>query len=125
MAEAYFKKLTAEKMKCREMELRERGIDIFSAGVSAPENFPASREAITVLRHYDIDISHHLSQKVTERMLEESTCVLAMTRQHLQILREIRPDLSERFRLLHRSGNDISDPIGYGQQAYSSKGMSR
>ncbi len=46
MAETIFRKLTAEKLGCREWELRERGIDVFSAGIAAGENFPASREAL-------------------------------------------------------------------------------
>ncbi|MFO0427934.1 MAG: low molecular weight protein arginine phosphatase [Planctomyces sp.] len=118
MAEAVFRKLAAEKIRCREIELRERGIDVFSAGVSAPENFPASREAIQLLKEYNIDMGNHLSQQVTDRMLEESTCVLAMTRGHLSALRELRPDLSEKFRLLSRKGQDVSDPIGAGLPAY-------
>lgn len=118
MAEAIFRQLVAERLGCREMELRERGIDVFSAGVSAIENYPAAREAIEVLRGYNLDLSQHLSQNVTERMLDESTCVLAMTSRHLSVLRETRPDLSDRFHLLDRSGRDISDPIGSGIPAY-------
>lgn len=119
MAEAILRKLAADRLKCRDMELRERGIDIFSAGVAATENFPASREAIKALGGYNaVDMTNHLSQQVTERMLEESTLVLAMTSHHLQILKEMRPDLSDRFQLLSRSGKDISDPFGCGLEAY-------
>ena len=118
IAEALFRKMAAEKMRCRESELRERGIDIFSAGIAAPENFPASREAILLLRDYNLDISNHLSQQLDERMLEKSTCVLTMTRQHLQALRDLRPDLSAKFRLLSRTGGDVSDPIGQGAAVY-------
>lgn len=120
MAEAIFRRLAAEKLNCREWELREKGIDVFSAGVAAEENFPASREAIDVLSEYNMDLSQHLSQQVTTRMLQESTCVLAMTNRHLSILREARPDLADRFFLLDRSGRDISDPIGCGIDVYRS-----
>lgn len=118
MAEAVFRRLAAEKLGCREWELRERGIDVFSAGVAAEENFPASREAIEVLKEYNLDLSQHLSQQVTSRMLEESTCVLAMTGRHLNIISEARPDLAEHFCLLDRTGKDISDPIGSGIETY-------
>ncbi len=118
MAEAIFRRLAAEKLNCREWELRERGIDVFSAGVAAAENFPASREAIDVLSEYNLDLSQHLSQQVTSRMLEESACVLAMTSRHLNLLCEARPDLADRFFLLDRTGNDISDPIGSGIETY-------
>lgn len=118
MAETIFRKLTAEKLGCREWELRERGIDVFSAGIAAGENIPASREAVDVMNEQQLDLSQHLSQQVTDRMLEESTCVLTMTNRHLQILRDARPDLVERFRLLDRRGRDISDPIGCEVSAY-------
>ena len=59
-----------------------------------------------------IDGSQHLSQFVSGRMLEESTVVLTMTERHRQVLRDMRPDLSERFHLISRSGRDVSDPIG-------------
>lgn len=118
MAESIFRKLLADRLGCREWELRERGFDILSAGVAATENFPASRESIDVLRELQLDLSQHLSQQVTARMLEESTMVLAMTSRHRQILSEARPDLAERFHLLDRSGRDISDPIGSGIEIY-------
>ncbi len=118
MAETIFRKLIAEKLGCREWELRERGIDIFSAGVAAGGNFPASREAIEVMKEQNLDLSQHLSQQLTERMLEESTFVLTMTNRHLQILNSERPDLTARFQLVNRSGRDISDPIGSDMSAY-------
>jgi protein-tyrosine-phosphatase len=118
MAETVFRKLVSEKLGCREWELRERGIDILSAGIAAADNFPASREAIDVMHEYNLDLTQHLSQQVTSRMLEESTLVLAMTVRHLQVLRDARPDLADRMFLLNRSGRDISDPIGSGVETY-------
>lgn len=118
MAESIFRKLVAEKLGCRDWELREKGIDIFSAGVAAIENYPAAREAIDVMREYNLDLSQHLSQRVTERMLDESTRVLAMTSRHLCFLQEVRPDISHRFQLVDRNGRDISDPMGCGLAAY-------
>lgn len=112
MAEAIFRRLAAEKLNCRDWELRERGVDVFSAGVAAADHAPASPETVQVLQEAGMDGSQHLSQLVTGRMLEESTVVLAMTERHRQVLRDMRPDLSERFHLINRSGMDVSDPIG-------------
>jgi len=112
MAETLFRKLVTEKLDCRDWELRERGIDVFSAGIAAGESDPATREAVQVMRENDLDLSQHLSQQVTATMLEESTLVLTMTDRHRLALIEARPDLSDRFRLLNRSGADIADPIG-------------
>ena len=50
MAETLFRKLVTEKLDCRDWELRERGIDVFSAGIAAGESDPATREAVQVMR---------------------------------------------------------------------------
>lgn len=112
MAETLFRKLVTEKLDCRDWELRERGIDVFSAGIAARESDPAAREAVQVMRESDLDLAQHLSQQVTASMLEECTLVLTMTDRHRLALIEERPDLSDRFRMLNRSGADITDPIG-------------
>ena len=112
MAETLFRKLVTEKLDCRDWELRERGIDVFSAGIAAGESDPATREAVQIMEEQGLDLSQHLSQKVTALMLEESTLVLAMTDRHRRVLADSRPDLSDRFYLLNRNGQDIADPIG-------------
>jgi len=40
MAEMLFRKLVSERLCCADRELRERGLDVFSAGVGAWENLP-------------------------------------------------------------------------------------
>ena len=50
MAETLFRQLVIEKLDCRDWELRERGIDVFSAGISAAETSPATPEAVQVMR---------------------------------------------------------------------------
>ncbi len=112
MAETLFRRLVTEKLDCRDWELRERGIDVFSAGISSAGTDPAAPEAVQIMQECKLDLSQHLSQRVVPRMLEESTLVLTMTDRHRQLLAESRPDLADRFRLLDRSGADIADPIG-------------
>lgn len=112
MAETLFRKLVTEKIDCRDWELRERGIDVFSAGISAGESDPATREAVQIMREHDLDLTQHLSQKISAAMLEKSTMVLTMTDRHRRSLLEARPDLFDRIQLLCRSGTDIADPIG-------------
>ena len=112
MAETLFRKLVTEKLDCRDWELRERGIDVFSAGIAAGESDPATREAVQIMQEQDLDLSQHLSQQVTAQMLEESTLVLTMTDRHRRVLTDARPDLADRFHLLNRTGHDIADPIG-------------
>ena len=88
MAETLFRKLVARKLDCRDWELRERGIDVFSAGISAGESDPAAREAVQIMRETGLDLSQHLSQQVTAPMLDESTIVLTMTERHRHVLLE-------------------------------------
>jgi protein-tyrosine-phosphatase len=118
MAEALFRSLVSERLGCSEGELRRHGIDVLSAGVAAGDNFPASREAVELLRERGVDLSQHLSQPVTSEMLSESDHVFAMTESHLAVLEEARPDLTGRMQLVTRNGEDISDPIGGGPDVY-------
>lgn len=112
MAETIFRKLVAEKLCCRDWELRERRIDVFSAGTAAGESDPASREAVQIMQEFGLDMSQHLSQLVSDHMLENSTLILALTERHRRILCDARPDLLERIKLLARNAEDIADPIG-------------
>jgi len=118
MAEAIFRSLVSQRLGCAEDELRRRGFDVLSAGVAAGNNFPASREAVDLLRERGVDLSQHLSQPVTSEMLSESDHVFAMTESHLAVLEEARPDLTGRMHLITRNGRDISDPIGGGPEVY-------
>lgn len=112
MAETIFRKMVAERLSCRDWELRERRIDVFSAGVAAGESDPATREAVQIMQESGLDLSQHLSQLVNSHMLESSTLVLALTERHRRVLCDARPDLADRIKLLSRNGVDIDDPIG-------------
>ncbi len=118
MAEAIFRSMASQRLGCAEDELRRQGFDVLSAGVAAGDNFPASREAVDLLRERGVDLSQHLSQPVTSEMLSESDHVFAMTESHLAVLEEARPDLTGRMRLVTQNGRDISDPIGGGSDVY-------
>jgi len=118
MAETIFRKLVTDKLSCRDWELRERRIDVFSAGIAAGENDPASRESVQIMQEFGLDLSQHLSQQVNDHMLENSTVVLALTERHRQVLCDARPDLVDRIQLLSRNGSDISDPIGGSMEEY-------
>lgn len=120
MAETIFRKLVAEKLTCKDWELRERRIDVFSAGIAAGESDPASREAVQIMQECGLDMSQHLSQQVNDHMLENSTLVLALTERHRRVLCDARPDLSDRIKLLAKNKEDIADPIGGTLEDYRS-----
>lgn len=112
MAEAIFRTLASKRLQCSEDKLRHHNIDVLSAGVAAAENLPASSGAIQVLREQGINLTDHLSQQVTEEMLEKSDLILTMTPSHLEVLANARPDLRKQMRLLRIDGGAVSDPIG-------------
>ena len=104
--------MVSDRLGCAEDALRRYGIDIFSAGIAAGNNHRASLEAVDVLRSRGIDISQHLSRRITAEMLAESDHVYAMTRSQLTVLKEAKPDLTGRMELVTRNGRDIADPFG-------------
>lgn len=118
MAEAVFRSLASQRLDCSVDQLRENGVDVFSAGVAAPDSAPASPEAIEVLREQGIELTNHLSQQVTDEMLSQSDLVITMTAGHLGILTSARPDIAGRMRTLRADGSGISDPIGGGIDEY-------
>ena len=120
MAEVICRDMIARRLRCVEERLREKGYDVFSAGVAAGDSFPASPEAVDVMKSSGLDLSQHLSRQITEEMLEESDLVLTLTPSHLQVLQSARPDLVARMRTLRADGLGISDPIGGGIAEYQS-----
>jgi protein arginine phosphatase len=118
MAEVMFRRMTSEIIGCSESELRDCGIDVFSAGIAAADHEPATAEAVDVMKLRGLDLTRHLSQPVQGHMLEQSDVVLAMTERHRDVLVSARPDLAGRIQLLSRNGHDITDPFGMGDAAY-------
>lgn len=119
MAEALFRRLLAERLKCPDEELMDRGFNVISAGLSAGSGSPASREAVNILAQEGIDLRNHESQPLTERLLLHADYVLTMTRGHRQLILNEYPDLAPRVSLLSSDDNDISDPYGGGPREYA------
>ena len=119
MAEALFRRLLARRLKCQDEELMDLGFNVLSAGMSAGNGAPASREAVNVLAEEGIDLRNHESQPLTERLLLHADHVLTMTRGHRQSILNLYPDLADRVRLLSTDQGDISDPYGGGPRDYA------
>jgi protein-tyrosine phosphatase len=70
------------------------------------------------LREKNIDISAHLSQPVTERLVQQSDLILTMTNNHrLALLAQWPQATSRTFTLA--DGGDIADPIGMPGEYYT------
>ena len=118
MAEALFRKHLADRLRCSEDQLIERGYVVASAGVAASLGAPASPEAVEVLAKRGVDLSSHSSQPLSRKLFAQVDRIWTLTRQHRDaILREC-PEAASRVELLSRQGGDIPDPIGGGMDEY-------
>ena len=118
MAEAIFRERAAHRLGVSPQKLFEHDLDVLSAGVAAGGNSPASWQAVEVMKQHGIDVGQHLSQPVTDEMLEGSDLIFALTPGHLDVLRHARPDLQDRMRTLRADGRGISDPYGGSVEQY-------
>ncbi len=98
-------------------------IQVKSAGVQAFPNSPASEGTKAVLSELGI-AENHLSQHVTEELLEWANLVLTMTGSHKQMIQTFFPQVSEYLFTLKEyvdpstQNPDIADPIGGPIEAY-------
>ena len=99
-------------------------IKVISAGLGAGRGQPPSLHAIDVLRREGIDISGLRSQPVSAALLEEADFIFTMTRDHLDMLLLLFPEMASKARLLRfdeaEKGGwaDVADPIGGGRDTY-------
>ncbi|MEN9975410.1 MAG: hypothetical protein RLZZ282_1416 [Verrucomicrobiota bacterium] len=116
MAEGLFRKATVDR----------RDFTVSSAGTSASNGAPASRETQAILRKRGASLVGFKSRPVTAALLESATHVFAMTQGHLASLEARFPDHSDKFFLVRefagppsaRMVMDVPDPIGMGAAAY-------
>ncbi len=118
MAEGLFRKLLADRLKCSEDELVDRGYMVASAGVAAGPGSPPSPEGVEILAERGADISGHASQQVTPQLLSQADQIFTMTRSHRELLVREFPEVAPRVKLISRNGSDVIDPIGAGMEEY-------
>jgi protein-tyrosine-phosphatase len=114
MAEAYFCDL------CKKGNRSD--IDVVSAGICAGNNILASPEAIRVMLNYNIDISKHKSQQLSESLIKSSDLIVVMTKFHKKAILESFSFIVNKVFLLHEFDNcqkDILDPFGGDFNAYN------
>jgi glycine hydroxymethyltransferase len=95
---------------------------VFSAGLSAHQGAPASRDAVDVLAAQGIDLSKFRSQPLTEDLLEKASHVFVMTREHERLVDMFFPEYIHKVRLLRfdeQGTPDVPDPIGQGRAVYA------
>ena len=90
-----------------------------SAGVFAGDGVPTSPESVQALSSLGIQFSGR-STPLTAEMVEQATCVWAMTESHAAAARTlvgVDSDAADKITLLDSDG-DIADPFGQDQSVY-------
>ncbi len=93
----------------REAIERKLTVELSSAGTSALDGSPASRNALCACEEREIDISAHRAMQLDPSTDSEDTVYVCMTPQHIQWLRRVAMIPAERLMLL---GSGIPDPYG-------------
>ena len=93
-------------------------VRIESAGVFAAGGEGASGNAVKAMRKYDIDLSEHRAQPISEELLEKSDVILTMTEAHKMLLSQAAP--GKVYTVMEYSGSegDIPDPYGGDLEEY-------
>ena len=115
MAEGLFRHMVANRPDIR----------VRSAGVSTFPGQPPSPHAVDVLADLRIDISKLRSLPLSEELVQEASCIIAMTRSHMESIHYLFPEAAEKTFLLrefedYASSLDVSDPIGMGRRGVRS-----
>ena len=84
---------------------------VYSAGVSAWNGQPASNHAVTVMNDMDLDLTQHISQSVSPKLLANATVIFTMTAAHLAAIQDYCP-VAKTIAL------NVSDPFGGSLETY-------
>lgn len=117
IASGLAKKFLAETLGCEVGELRNRGLEVFSAGLFASTGAPPAPEAVQAVRNRRGDISHHKSRKLTPDLIKSSDLLFCMTASQVDEVRRLAEDAATKVYLLDETAS-ISDPIGGGADVY-------
>lgn len=105
--------------------LSGREIVIASAGVSAIPGFRPTQETIEIMAKEGIDVSGHLSQRLTPEMIQQADLILVMERWHKEQILRLVPSAKAKVFLLKEYANasdwselEIPDPIAKPIEVY-------
>jgi L-threonylcarbamoyladenylate synthase len=116
MAAGLARKLLAERLGCEVGELRERGIEVLSAGAGSAGGGPTP-EAVAAARRLGAEIASHRGRKLTRELITKADLVLCMTDAHVCHARRLAPEAGGKVHRLDRRG-DVPDPMGGGPAVY-------
>ncbi|MGA2915302.1 MAG: L-threonylcarbamoyladenylate synthase [Sedimentisphaerales bacterium] len=121
MAEGFTKKLLAKKLRTNIDRLEYIGYKVTSAGIMAYDGIGASPESIRFCNSKGVNITSHLTQRLTSEMIGQADYIFVMSEGHRNDIIRLFPAVAKRCMLLSDSG-EIEDPIGRGFEVYKEVG---
>jgi protein-tyrosine phosphatase len=118
MAELLFRQALAARMRCAAEQLDDRGVIVTSAGIAAMAGGRPAPEAVEVMADLALDLTQHVAQPLSDRLVRHADLILTMTRSHRQAIVSHWPEVAQRTELLCPAENDIGDPIGASREVY-------
>jgi tRNA threonylcarbamoyl adenosine modification protein (Sua5/YciO/YrdC/YwlC family) len=123
MAELLMRHMVAQKLGLPADRLAEAGVLVASAGTAAFTGSGPAAQAVEVMHRRGLDLSHHESQPLTDRLVRFADVILTMTHSHREQILQQWPFAAGRVHLLSPDGHDITDPIGGTLEQYSQCAM--
>ncbi len=105
-------------------EKKRRDVEVLSAGIMMLSGLGASEQTKEALRREGVDVSRHVSTRVTKDMVNKSDLVLVMEKLHEEKVLELNPQAKNRVFLLKEFAKiddnnlGIADPIGKNNEFY-------
>ena len=96
-------------------------VKVFSAGLFADPDSPASAGAQAAMSGRGLDLSNHRARQLLPEIVQAADLILAMTKRHKQALVNLAPEAAGKiFTLAEYAGEDqdVSDPFGQSQAVY-------
>lgn len=114
----------AEALAAREIGARGLPFVARSAGVSAVDDAPATRQALEVAGENGLDLGAHRARLLTRPMVLEAELVLVMEGRQREFLRVLAPEAADKVYRLQdyasrgTASGDVVDPFGNSLEVY-------
>lgn len=118
LAEGLCRSMLSQRLGVEPGQLSEHGYEVTSAGTDVRAPTPASYQAGTVAAEMGVDLSAHLSQPLTDRMLRAADVVYVMTPEQMGRVLELAPWMTGKVMLLDQAGRPVADPHGGDLETY-------
>jgi protein-tyrosine phosphatase len=97
-----------------------KSIEVASAGLTALVGKPAETTALEIARQNGVDLTPHLGQQLSSKLIAQHSLILVMEEQHLTDLHSQYPEARGKTFLLGKwiGDKDIPDPYRKSQEAF-------